>query len=145
MVELLVVCLILAILAAIAVPAYLQFRDNAYKKAASSDAQEVLVSAVSYGEDNYPGSSRDPDRASSTSDNGYQGMTIAELKATYDSGISRSAYVNNSGTEATGVTTRAALDATHFCVYATAGRWFVYQLNPTGQLLATTSASAVCT
>lgn len=145
MVELLVVCLILAILAAIAVPAYLEFRDNAYKKAASADAQEAVVAAVSYGEDNYPGSSRDPDKASSTSDNGYQGMTIAELRASYDSGLSKAAYVNNSGTEAAGVTTRAALDATHYCVYATAGRWFVYQLNPTGQLLATTNAGSVCT
>jgi len=145
MVELLLVCVILSILASIAVPAYLQFRDNAYKKAASANAQEVVVDAASYGEDNYPGSSRDPDKATSTSDSGYQGMTLAELRAQYDTGLSSQVYVNNSGSDAAGVTTRATLDATHYCIYATAGRWFVYQLNPTGQLLATTSASAVCT
>ena len=64
---------------------------------------------------------------------------------TFSSNLSNGTYVNNSGTEAAGVTARAALDATHFCVYATSGRWYAYQLNPSGRISATTIASAVCT
>jgi type IV pilus assembly protein PilA len=126
--ELLIVAIILVILTALAVPAYLQFRDNAYKATAKQNAKDLAVASGLYYESN------------ST----YAGMTIAGLK-TYDSSLTTSGmYVNNSGTEAAGVTNRITMDASHFCVYATAGRWFAYQLNPTGALTLTTVASAVC-
>lgn len=144
LIELEIVCVILGILTALAVPTYLQFRDNAYKKTASANVRAAVIAAQSYVEDNFPGSVRDPDRAVSTTDTGYQGMNTTELKA-YDTGLSPSVYVNNSGTDAAGVTTRAPLDATHFCLYAVDGRWYAYQLNPTGSILVTTVASAVCT
>ena len=144
LIELEIVCVILGILTALAVPTYLQLRDNAYKKTASANVRSAVIAAESYGEDNFPASARDPDRTVSTTDSGYQGMTTTELK-TYDSGLSPSVYVNNSGTDAPGVTTRTTLDATHFCLYAVDGRWYAYQLNPTGSIVVTTVASAVCT
>lgn len=127
--ELLMTVVILTIVTSLAVPAYLQFRDNAYKTAAQSDAKELVVAADLY----YQSKST------------YASMTIPKLKV-YDSGLTTTGmYVNNSGTDAAGVTHHIALDASHFCVYAASGRWFAYQLNPTGALTITTLASAVCT
>lgn len=143
-IELEIVCLIVAILAAVAVPTYLQFQDNAYKSAARSNVKGAVVAAELYAENNFPGSSSDPDRSVSAVDSGFQGMTTAELR-TLDANLSPSVYVNNSGSDAPGVTKRATLDATHFCVYAAAGRWYAYQLNPSGSILTTTSAGTVCT
>lgn len=128
LIELLIVTVILAILILVAVPGYLQYRDNAYKAAAQSNSKNVVVAASLYYESN---------------NSSYAGMTIAGLKA-YDARLASGTYVNNSGTEAAGVTRRATLDASHFCVYATAGRWFAYQLNPNGSILTTNVASAVC-
>jgi type IV pilus assembly protein PilA len=143
LIELELVCVILGILVAVAVPTYLQFQDKAYKATAASNVKAGVVAATSYTEANFPGSSTDPDSAVSKVDSGYQGMTAAELK-TIDTNLSPGVYVNNSGTDAPGVTRRATLDATHFCVYAVDGRWYAYQLNPTGTILETTIASAVC-
>jgi type IV pilus assembly protein PilA len=127
--ELLIVAVIIAILVAVAVPAYLQFRDNAYQATAKSNVKQLGVAAGLYYESN------------ST----YAGMTVTGLK-TYDSGLVTSGmYVNNSGTEAAGVTHRITMDTSHFCVYTTSGRWFAYQLNPTGAITLTTLGSAVCT
>jgi prepilin-type N-terminal cleavage/methylation domain-containing protein len=145
LIELEIVSMIIGILTAIAVPSYLSSRDGANKSAASSDMKGVVLAAELYAEDNFAGSTRDPDRAVSTSDGGFQGMTTAELKATYDAGLSQTAYVNNSGTDAAGVTARTALDATHFCVYAISGRWYAFQINPTGAIYVTTVPADVCT
>ena len=142
--ELLLVTVILTILAALSVPAYLQFRDNAYQATAKQNVKALITASELYGTDNFPGSTRDPDAATSTSDSGYSGLTVAELKTSYDSSLASGTYVNNSGTDAAAVTRRATRDATHFCVYATAGRWYAYQLNPTGPLTTTTVGSAVC-
>lgn len=143
-IELLIVMVILVILTALAVPGYLRFRDNAYQATAKSNVKGLVVASELYGTDNFAGSTRDPDAALSTTDSGYAGMTVSRLKTSYDSNLGSGTYVNNSGTEAAGVTQRYTLDATHFCVYATAGRWFIYEKNPTGALMATTVASAVC-
>ena len=144
LIELLLVMVILGILVSLTVPAYLRFRDNAYQGTAKSNVKGLIVASELYGEDNFPGSTRDPDSATSTSDAGYAGLTITELKTSYDSGLAPGTYVNNSGTDAAAVTRRATRDATHFCVYATAGRWYVYQLNASGPLTMTTVGSAVC-
>jgi Tfp pilus assembly protein FimT len=142
--DLLITLVISSILLLIAVPAYLQYADNAYRTTAMSNVKNLAFAAGLYEIENYPGSVRDPDFTVSNVDTGYQGMTVAELR-TFDSGLASGTYVNNSGTEAGGVTARAALDATHFCVYATAGRWFAYQLDPSGQIATTIDPAAVCT
>lgn len=126
--ELLIVVVILSIIMLLAVPAYLQFRDNAYKATAQSNVKTASVAAGLY----YTGNG-------ST----YAAMTIAKLK-TYDARVASGTYVNNSGTEAAGVTARVTLDSSHFCVYAVSGRWYAYQLNPSGAITTTTTASAVC-
>lgn len=126
--ELMIVAQVLVILVSLAVPSYLQFQDNANKATAKSNAKEVSVAAGLY----------------YVSNNTYAGMTIPLLKG-FDASLTTTAtFVNNSGTEAAGVTRRVTMDASHYCTYATSGRWFAYQLNPNGPLVTTTTASAVC-
>ena len=146
LIELLVVIIILGILLAIAVPSYLSFKDRANKTAAAANVRSLIPSVESYNADNVPSGPNDPDAATSTTDNGYMGMTIAELKATYDQAIPTTDFVNNSGAaEAAGVTATAPLDATHYCVYSQIGNWFAYKLNPAGVILQTTDPTKVCT
>ena len=78
--------IILGILLAIAVPSYLSFKDRANKSAAQANVRAVLPDVESYNADNVAGAlaASDPDFATSNADNGYQGMTAAELKTTYD-------------------------------------------------------------
>jgi prepilin-type N-terminal cleavage/methylation domain-containing protein len=144
LIELLIVIQIVAILLLTSVPTYLAQRDRAYKAAAGTNLRGLVIAAQFYAQDNYMNSPSDPDKATSTRDSGYAGMTVAELK-TYDANLSSTGYVNNSGTEAAGVTARATLDATHYCLYAVVGRWYAYQLNPAGTPLTTTSPTQVCT
>ena len=146
LIELLVVIIILGILLAIAVPSYLSFKDRANKTAAAANVRSLIPSVESYNADNVPSGPNDPDSATSTTDSGYAGMTLAELKTTYDQAIPSSDYVNNSGAaEASGVTTTATLDATHYCVYSQVGNWFAWKLNPSGTILQGTTAANVCT
>src|SRR5947209_12582868 len=84
LIELLVVIIILGILLAIAVPSYLSFKDRADKSAAEANVRAVLPDVESYNADNVPGGTSDPDAATSTADSGYQGITAAELKTSYD-------------------------------------------------------------
>jgi prepilin-type N-terminal cleavage/methylation domain-containing protein len=126
--ELMIVAQILVILISMAFPAYFQFRDDANKATAKSNLKEVAVAAGLY----------------FTSKNTYAGMTIPLLK-TYDNSLTTTGtFVNNSGTEAVGVTRRVVMDASHYCVYAISGRWYVYQLNPSGPFVATTVGANVC-
>jgi len=52
LIELLVVLIIIAVLLAIAIPAYLGFKDRAEKRAAQSNVREAIPSMEAYGEDN---------------------------------------------------------------------------------------------
>jgi prepilin-type N-terminal cleavage/methylation domain-containing protein len=143
--ELLNVVLILGILMLTAVPTYMTVRDKAYKGAAAANVKNLVAAARLYAADNSPNSANDPNRTVSTTDSGYAGMTIPWL-ATYNSTIAKSGYVNNSGTEASSaVTGRAPLDATHFCVYSVQGRWYGWQLNPSGVITVSTNAASLCT
>ena len=145
LIELLVVIIILGILLAIAVPSYLSFKDRANKTAAAANVRSLIPSVESYNADNVPSGPNDPDAATSTTDSGYAGMTLAELKTNYDQAIPSTDFVNNSGAaEATGVTATAPLDATHYCVYAQVGNWFAWKLNPSGTIKQSSTASAVC-
>ncbi len=104
LIELLVVIIILGILLAIAVPSYLSFKDRANKTAAAANVRSLIPSVESYNADNVPSGTNDPD--ASTTDSGYTGMTLAELKTSYDQAIPASDYVNNAtpAAEAAGVT-----------------------------------------
>ena len=94
LIELLVVIIILGILLAIAVPSYLSFKDRANKSAAQANVRAVLPDVESYNADNVPGGTSDPDAATSTSDSGYQGMTAAELKTSYDQAFPTAVWIN---------------------------------------------------
>ncbi len=77
LIELLVVIIIIGILLAIAVPSYLGFRGRANVAAAKSNVRAAIPNAEAYFADN----------------GSYTGMTAANLKSTYDSGISLSNVV----------------------------------------------------
>ena len=145
LVELLVVIIVLAILLAIAVPSYLSFKDRANKTAAAADIRELVPSVESYNADNVPKGPNDPDPATSTTDYGYMGMTIALLKSDYDQAIPAIDFVNNSGDpEASGVTAKAPLDGTHYCVYSQVGNWFAWKVNSDGVIRQSSDPTDVC-
>ncbi|HET7568765.1 MAG TPA: type II secretion system protein [Gaiellaceae bacterium] len=144
LIELANVTLLISILVSVALPSYLRFRDSAEKGAVQQDVKGFVLAAQVYSHTNYPDSPHDPDPSVSTSDTGFSGMTMAALEQLAP-GLGTDGYVNNSGTEAAGVTARATLDDTHFCVYASIGRWFAYQLDLDGQIQTTIDPTAVCT
>src|SRR5207245_11376972 len=76
LIELLVVVIILGILTAIAVPSYLSFRDKANDAAAKANVRSIIPDIEQYNADN----------------NGYTGMTLTGLQATYDASIDPTTY-----------------------------------------------------
>ncbi len=71
LIELLIVLVIIGVLLAIAVPSYLGFKQRAEKRAAQSNVRAAIPAAEAY-----------------YSDQGnYTGMTLANLKASYDAGL----------------------------------------------------------
>jgi type IV pilus assembly protein PilA len=85
MVELLVVVAILGILLAIAVPSYLGYKGRAADGAAKGNLRAALPSVEAY----------------RTDTGGYTGMTIATLKASYDSGLASGVSIAGTPTAAT--------------------------------------------
>src|SRR2546426_6886037 len=88
LIELTIVLLILGILLTIAVPSYLSFKDRASKTAVKADVSQTLRAVNAYAADNFPGAANDPDAASSTTDSGYTGISLAALATKYDASIS---------------------------------------------------------
>lgn len=78
LIELLVVLIIIAVLLAIAIPAYLGFKDRAQKRAAQSNVRIAIPSAEAYAQDN-DGTAGDADGNAATT--GYVGLTTANLQA----------------------------------------------------------------
>jgi len=78
LIELLVVLIIIAVLLAIAIPAYLGFKDRAQKRAAQSNVRIAIPTAEAYAQDN-DGTATDADANAGTV--GYTGMTMALLQA----------------------------------------------------------------
>ncbi len=119
LIELLVVIIILGILLAIAVPSYLSFKDRANKSAAQANVRAVLPDVESYNADNVAGApaASDPDFATSNADNGYQGMTAAELKTSYDQAFPTAVWVigspDVSGTPSLHQSVRASPPSAH--------------------------------
>ena len=80
LIELLVVIIILGILLAIAVPSYLSFRDRANRQAAKANVRAAIPAIEAYNADN----------TGTANSAGYNGMTVAGLRDTYDSELSPS-------------------------------------------------------
>jgi prepilin-type N-terminal cleavage/methylation domain-containing protein len=92
LVEVLVVLVVIAVLLAIAIPAYVSQRDRANDAVAQADLRVSLPSVEAY-----------------FSDNGtYAGMTGAVLRASYDQGLPTSLVI-------------ASADATTYCAQTTVG------------------------
>jgi type IV pilus assembly protein PilA len=148
LIELLVVIIILGILLAIAVPSYLSFKDRADKSAAQANIRAVLPDIESYNADNVPGSTNDPDSATSTSDSGYDGMTAALLKASYDAAFPSSVWVNfNDPSFPAAVTTHVAPaggSAATYCAVAQSGNWYAWKLGPANPIKVDTVGANVC-
>ena len=104
LIELLVVLIIIAVLLAIAIPAYLGFKDRAQKRAAQSNVRIAIPSAEAYAQDN-DGTATDADANAATS--GYEGLDTADLLAIDPA---------NKATVA-----GAAPTVTNFCVMSTVG------------------------
>jgi type IV pilus assembly protein PilA len=107
LIELLVVIIILGILLAIAVPAYLGFQDRANQRAAQADVRAVLPDVIACGQDF----------------NGvYTSCTPAFLKSSYDAAINSSVIFVSGATSAT-VT---------FC--AGVGGWYAHKIGVSGDI-----------
>jgi type IV pilus assembly protein PilA len=103
LIELLVVMIIIGVLLAFAVPAYLGFKDRAQKNAGAADVREAVPSAEAYfGDNNYT----------------YTGLSVATLKS-YDSGLS-------------GAVTTVSGGPTQYCISAVVGPYYAHVVGPGG-------------
>ena|SRR5579872_1245137 len=126
--ELTIVLLILGIILTVAVPSYLSFKDRASKTAAQTDISQAVRSVMSYGADNFPGAPTDPDASISTTDTGYENISLALLATKYDSALSTVPgapfVLNPAGWNGN------ATSPTDFCMTASVGRWIAVQHGP---------------
>jgi prepilin-type N-terminal cleavage/methylation domain-containing protein len=104
LIELVVVLVILAILVAIAVPSYLNFRDNASRARAASDLHALVPAIESYYAENHT----------------FVGMTPGVLRKRYDQTIDAARYAFTS------------LSATTYCARATVDGMTAYKSGPSG-------------
>jgi type IV pilus assembly protein PilE len=120
LVELTIVLLILGILMTIALPSYLSFKDRANKTAAKQSLSDLQKAAIAYRADNFPNSGNDPDPGTSTSDTGFQGLSLNALATHYNASIS---VVNGAPfvIDPAGYTPGSA--ANNVCLTAVAGRY----------------------
>ena len=105
LIEMLVVVIILGILLAIAVPAYLKFKDRANNSAAQANIRAAVPAVEAYNSDN----------------NGYSSMTLTLLKSTYDQGIK-------------GISVKSA-SATSYCLTSNVGSAVAYKSGPGGDIV----------
>jgi type IV pilus assembly protein PilA len=106
LIELLVVLIILGVLLALAVPAYLGFKDRAEKSAGAAVVREAVPSAEAYyGDNNYS----------------YVGLSIANLKS-YDSGLSSAILTVKGG-------------QTKYCISSNVGIWYAHVVGPGGTVV----------
>ena len=102
LIELLVVIIILGILMAIAIPSYLGFKDRANKSAAQANVRATVPGVEAYAADN----------------NGYTGVTLAKLQASYDAGIKNIVFGPTAPT------------ATTYCIQSTVGAYTFFKNGP---------------
>jgi type IV pilus assembly protein PilA len=106
LIELLVVMIIIGVLLAFAVPAYLGFKDRAQKAAGAADVREAIPSAEAYfGDNNYS----------------YTGLSVATLKS-YDSGLSSAVTTVTGG-------------PTMYCISAVVGPYYAHIVGPGGTVV----------
>ena len=117
LIELLIVIIILGILLAIAVPAYLGFQDRANKSAAQANVRAVLPDVLACGQDN----------------NGdYTSCTAALLQSTYDQSI------DTTKIQVVGTTT-------DFSICSKVGTWYGSKPSAAGAITAVSAAPSGCT
>ena len=109
LIELLVVIIIIGILLAIAIPSYLRFRDRANESAAKANVRAAVPAVEAYYADNGA--------------NGYTGMTLATLQASYDAGVKNITIVSS--------------NATTYCIKSDVGNATYYKNGPGGDITAT--------
>ena len=102
LIELLVVIIILGILMAIAIPSYLGFKDRANKSAAQANVRSAVPGIEAYAADH----------------NGYTGLTLAKLQASYDAGIKNIVF------------SATAPTATTYCISSTVGAYTFFKDGP---------------
>ena len=159
LIELLVVLIILGILLAIAIPSYLSFKSRANSTAASADVRSAIPSVESYAADNVPNGQNDPDKATSTTDSGYSGMTWTLLQTTYDTAFSNNVYIwgdttaghdltkltlNGGGLKANDVAGNATPTSTDYCVVAVVGDQYAWKSGPAGSIKTSTNNADIC-
>jgi type IV pilus assembly protein PilA len=115
LIEMLIVIIILGILLAIAVPAYLKFKDRANNAAAQANIRSLIPAVEAYNADN----------------NGYTGMTIGgsgatSLQATYDTALKGSPAV-----------TILSKSASTYCVKSVMGNATYYKAGPASDISTT--------
>jgi prepilin-type N-terminal cleavage/methylation domain-containing protein len=133
LIELTIVLLILGIIMTVAVPSYLSFKDRASKTAAQTNISQAVRSVMSYGADNFPGAPTDPDASTSTTDTGYENISLSLLATKYDSALSTVPgapfVLNPAGWNGD------ATSASDFCMTASVGRWIAVQHGPGAPIL----------
>ena len=132
LIEMLVVIIILGILLAIAVPAYLKFKDRANESAAQANIRAAVPAMEAWNADN-GGTAGDVDGSASTS--GYQGMTVALLASNYDTSLNppSPAVPKISIVGTPGVAT--------YCLTSTVGGKSYVKNGPAGEIVAGSSCS----
>jgi type IV pilus assembly protein PilA len=119
LIELLVVIIILGILLAIAVPAYLGFQDRANKSAAQANVRAVLPDVLACGQDN---------------NGSYTSCNATILKSTYDQSI-----------DTTKIQVAAASPATDFTICSKVGSWYGSKPGAAATIVAQTNQPSGCT
>jgi type IV pilus assembly protein PilA len=120
LIELLVVLIIIGVLLAIAVPAYLGFKERAEKRASASNVRAAMPGAEAYYGDQSP--------------NSYAGMDVAALKL-IDGGIKLTFATPKS---VNGGTNNA------YCLASKVGSWWGFVNGPGGDITNTDQAANPC-
>ena len=129
LIEMLVVVIILGILLAIAVPAYLKFKDRANKAAAQANVRAAIPAVEAFNSDN-TGASGDVDGVTTTS--GYQGMTLALLQSNYDDGVKNILIPS------------ANLSTTSYCIKSTVSQYTAYKAGPSADIVIAAAPPTGC-
>lgn len=111
LIELLVVVILIGVLVAIAVPAYLTLSDRANRGAAQANLRAMVPAMEAYHSDN----------------DGYVGMTVAGLRNTYDSALKAPPAV----------TVRGAASSTGYCVMSSVANNHYFKRGPGGDITTT--------
>jgi hypothetical protein len=121
-------------------------KDRAAESAAVETLRVVLPDVASYNVDNVAGAppKTDPDFATSGTDSGYAGMTVAGLRRLYDEAIPAGVWVSPSEPGFPQGVTGVTPTATTYCAVSRSGAWYGWRLGPSGLLRASQSPRAVC-